>query len=586
MSALFKAPRPEELPQRFDNPAGPSQPSDTAQKLLLSPEELIAAAGRRAAGLPGHTPLAGAPSPRQQASLGVEPNSPAAASEAPGAPTPNPAGTEALAAEEPRTRVKVQEDERASDEAEGAYAKKLLRDDPSFAIEDVYNDKTLNLGAKRRLLEMAKNIPLPEPSAEDSKAAAADLLGRIRRPSGDPEKITGRAPITEAFNAHKLTKADFELVEQELADSRTPDGERLAQRKQAFVESRSPSTAPGDTGAATEPAPAPSGTNTTSPPPGAIPPRQPTASTPTSNSTPSAPASPATARPDATRSDVVDRQDAPQPADDSNADTHRHAIADAFEAAAERLRQSVQRRQEPSEFKSTDVPADEQSGAAAPPGGPVGSGGAGQPDPGPPSDKPSISEHATNALQHAFIAAGLKPHHAGYLAEGLVDVLGTFTPLGVPLAVDDMQRAARRGDWLETIAAAATLVPGGRIVKLTLKVRKGALVLIGRAAHAKKGGHFLIANWPDYLHTLSKPKGPFRLIKGKGYVSARRAANKENRAAHAANRSLSGKHIHEIHPIKFGGNPIDPTNKMPLDPSTHYKVSEWWARLKRAIEKY
>jgi hypothetical protein len=237
MSALFKAPRLEELPQRFDNPAERSQPSDTAQKLLLSPEELIAAAGRRAAGLPGYTPTAGAPFPPQQASLETEPNSLAAASDAAGTPTQNPASTEALAAEEARTRIKAQEEERASDEAEGAYARKLLRDDPSFAIEDLYNDKTLNPGAKRRLLEMAKNIPLPEPSAEVSKAATADLLGRIRRPDGDPEKITGRAPITEAFNAHKLTKADFELVEQELAVSHTTGGEKPAQREQPSVTS-------------------------------------------------------------------------------------------------------------------------------------------------------------------------------------------------------------------------------------------------------------------------------------------------------------------------------------------------------------
>jgi hypothetical protein len=103
-----------------------------------------------------------------------------------------------------------------------------------------------------------------------------------------------------------------------------------------------------------------------------------------------------------------------------------------------------------------------------------------------PSDQPSISERATNALRDAFVAAGLKPHHAGHLAEGLVDVLSSLTPLGIPLAIDDMQRSARRGDWLGTIAAAATLVPGGRLAKFAIKGPLRTLTDAALRAHARR----------------------------------------------------------------------------------------------------
>jgi len=52
-----------------------------------------------------------------------------------------------------------------------------------------------------------------------------------------------------------------------------------------------------------------------------------------------------------------------------------------------------------------------------------------------------------------------------------------------------------------------------------------------------------------------------------------------------AEQSLQGKHVHEIHPVKFGGNPIDPANKVGLTPQQHYETSAWWFKLQRQMEK-
>jgi hypothetical protein len=439
-------------------------------------------------------------------------------------------------------RIEAQERERASDEAEGAYAAKLLQDDPTATLAGIYQDDALTIDAKRRLLVMGKAALDPEPPAEVSNAIALGLRDRIRRSDGDPDKITTHAPLIEAFNDHKLTRKDFEFVEKLLTEPRTPDGEALAKNQQDFTESVKSQTGPSasiDPGH-TDPAAVsqhydlerevdqkverarkdgkdpndlfdPSkpeflgrpgalralgketlagvgpndGAAATSPTPRANPPSQPPASTPASNFASSGPASLEITSADATRGDAVDRHIAPELATDPNTAAPHHTIADAFEAAAQRMRQSAQHRQEAAEFKSTEVPADDQARAAAPPQGPVEPGDAKQPNAELPPDQPSISEHATNALQHAFVAAGLKPDHAGYLAEGLVDVLSTFTPLGIPLAVDDIRRAARRGDLIGTLAAAAALVPGGRLVKLAAKVPLRALSKGALRAHAR-----------------------------------------------------------------------------------------------------
>lgn len=64
------------------------------------------------------------------------------------------------------------------------------------------------------------------------------------------------------------------------------------------------------------------------------------------------------------------------------------------------------------------------------------------------------------------------------------------------------------------------------------------------------------------------------------------AANSANRALREADPAgYAGKEIHEIHPVKFGGNPTDPANKIALRPAQHASATTWWARLKRDLPK-
>ena len=97
-------------------------------------------------------------------------------------------------------------------------------------------------------------------------------------------------------------------------------------------------------------------------------------------------------------------------------------------------------------------------------------------------------------------------------------------------------------------------------------------------------GSFSITNWDGYPASLPKPSGTFRLLEGAEYATARRAANRTNETMHQADPSLAGKEIHEIKPVKFGGSPTDPANKIPLMPQEHSPATTWWNRLQRSIE--
>jgi len=89
-----------------------------------------------------------------------------------------------------------------------------------------------------------------------------------------------------------------------------------------------------------------------------------------------------------------------------------------------------------------------------------------------------------------------------------------------------------------------------------------------------------------YPEGVPRPQGPFRLLEGAEYDAARKAANKANQAIRKADpASLAGKEIHEIQPVKFGGSPTDPANKIPLPRDLHRReVTPWWNRLMRSLQ--
>ncbi len=99
-------------------------------------------------------------------------------------------------------------------------------------------------------------------------------------------------------------------------------------------------------------------------------------------------------------------------------------------------------------------------------------------------------------------------------------------------------------------------------------------------------GSFSIVDWTGYPGGIPKPRGPFRLIEGDEYETARNAANAANRAL---SREMDFKNkfidIHEITPVKFGGSPTNITNKIFIDRAFHQQqVTPFWNYIMKSIK--
>lgn len=121
---------------------------------------------------------------------------------------------------------------------------------------------------------------------------------------------------------------------------------------------------------------------------------------------------------------------------------------------------------------------------------------------------------------------------------------------------------------------------GGALAKLAFQ----NFIRVAGEAAALPRGSFSIIDWSGYPKNIPRPTGPFRLLEGAEYAEARAAATQANRAMHNADPALKGLDIHEIQPVKFGGSPTDPLNKVPLTRPEHTPVTTWWLKLQRALE--
>jgi hypothetical protein len=98
-------------------------------------------------------------------------------------------------------------------------------------------------------------------------------------------------------------------------------------------------------------------------------------------------------------------------------------------------------------------------------------------------------------------------------------------------------------------------------------------------------GEFSIIDWGGYPKGALKPSGTFQLLDGEIYAGNRQLANASNRAIHKAFPDISPDQIHEIKPVKFGGNPTDLANKQTVSQQLHRQLNTWWKQLQRDLSK-
>jgi filamentous hemagglutinin len=100
-------------------------------------------------------------------------------------------------------------------------------------------------------------------------------------------------------------------------------------------------------------------------------------------------------------------------------------------------------------------------------------------------------------------------------------------------------------------------------------------------------GTFSISDWAGYPGGVPKPQGPFKLLEGSEHDAARSAANKANSAIRRE-QGLIGQpvDVHETNPVKFGGSPTDPDNKIILPRDVRrQQVTPWWNQLQKDLGK-
>lgn len=132
-----------------------------------------------------------------------------------------------------------------SDSRETGYLQRLYSDNPKeqaqVSVKAIVNDPNLTRTAKERMIGVVNREFKPETAAQESNRNAMDLLERVRRPDGDPDRINDLTPLYKARIDGKVNRTDFEMLRKEFTDVRTPEGERLSVRKNEFMKAVAPS---------------------------------------------------------------------------------------------------------------------------------------------------------------------------------------------------------------------------------------------------------------------------------------------------------------------------------------------------------
>jgi RHS repeat-associated protein len=173
------------------------------------------------------------------------------------------------------------------------------------------------------------------------------------------------------------------------------------------------------------------------------------------------------------------------------------------------------------------------------------------------------------------------------LATSLNHGINAVTGLNIPDATRLPSIGDEQKEGEESVNAVMLFSPLAELG--TAKFLTTTEIAAGTAEHSFKSGSFSISDWTGYPTGVPKPPEgtTFRLVEGTEYQTARTAANQANRTIRQVDpAAYAGREIHEITPVKFGGNPTNPANKVALPASVHrQQVTPWWNQLKKSLEK-
>lgn len=137
--------------------------------------------------------------------------------------------------DERAVRQQERETKRASDQRSQEILQDVYSDNPQISVRDIVNDPLLTRQDKEHMIGVAGRANKPEPMAQSSAAVSMGLLDRMRKPEGDPERITDQGQIYDAMVKGDLTRADFTFLMKEFREG--ADGGGLTKTKKAFLAS-------------------------------------------------------------------------------------------------------------------------------------------------------------------------------------------------------------------------------------------------------------------------------------------------------------------------------------------------------------
>ena len=133
----------------------------------------------------------------------------------------------------------AQESQRAPQGRKTATSSSHSRARPISPLR-IASDPALTPDGRRRLLDTAQRTTQPDPPATTSTANALQMLDRIRRDDGDPERLVDPDEILDTYNKGDLSQEHYNFVQSQFDEARTPEGARLAAQKRSFMQTFKP----------------------------------------------------------------------------------------------------------------------------------------------------------------------------------------------------------------------------------------------------------------------------------------------------------------------------------------------------------
>jgi hypothetical protein len=111
---------------------------------------------------------------------------------------------------------------------EDEYLKDAYSPQPQKTTADVANDPRLegDPTTKKQIISIIERTNKPDPIAKVSQETTRRFMDQMSLPYGDPNKLTGMEPIKDAFIAGKLSRSDFDWLDNKFKSSLTPEGEK------------------------------------------------------------------------------------------------------------------------------------------------------------------------------------------------------------------------------------------------------------------------------------------------------------------------------------------------------------------------